>query len=587
MTTVQQRNPARFIQVRTFAATVILLAAASFSNQAIAQQRPNTQKPIRPVVLLPRIGVIGEVPLTLKEVIAHVLAANKDIEGSRIDQHIASLQLVGAKGHFDPVIGAQGRLERQVSPVSSSIGGGAGGKLEQRDFTTLPQINGLVPWLGGSYRVSLTSTRLTTDNQFNTLNPQYPTALTFNFNQPLFRNLLFDDNRRSIEVAKKNRSLSDEQFCRRVIDTITQAEQAYWELVFAVRNLQVQTEAADLARRQVESNQRMVDQGILAPVDVVEAETQLATFAQNVYRAQESVTRAENALKTLMLPNRRATLWASALQPVTPVNLEAPPAALAEAVHQAMTQRPELAQIKLSKEINQANTRFFKEQTKPQVDLIASYTSTGLAGKVIPNQSNPLTGGFDVFIARINDLSRVAGLPALPPLTISGGGVPDILVGGYSQSYSNLWNRNFPTAQIGVSISLPLRNRTAEANLGASLAEERRTGNDRERLEQLVEADVRNALQGVESAKARLASATDARRSAEEQYESEQRQFRAGTSTVFLVLQRQTVMISARSQELRAQVDLSQTIAEFQRSTASTLQAHNITLLEQNTPASK
>ena len=91
---------------------------------------------------------------------------------------------------------------------------------------------------------------------------------------------------------------------------------------------------------------------------------------------------------------------------------------------------------------------------------------------------------------------------------------------------------------------------------------------------------MRNALQGVESARARLASATDARRSAEEQYESEQRQFRAGTSTVFLVLQRQTVMISARSQELRAQVDLSQATAEFQRSTASTLQAHNITIEE-------
>ena len=269
MTTVQQRNPARCVQVRSFAATVILLAAASFSNQAIAQQslRTNTQKPIRPVVLLPRIGVLGEVALTLKEVIAQVLAANKDIEGSRIDQHIARLQLVGAKGRFDPVIGAQGSLQRQVSPVSSVIGGGASGKVEQRDSTMSPQINGLVPWLGGTYQVSLTSTRLTTDNPFVTLNPQFPTALTFNFNQPLFRNLLFDDNRRSIEVAKKNRSLSDEQFRRRVIDTVTQAEQAYWELVFAVRNLQVQTEAADLARRQVESNQRMVDQGILAPVD--------------------------------------------------------------------------------------------------------------------------------------------------------------------------------------------------------------------------------------------------------------------------------------------------------------------------------
>ena len=151
-------------------------------------------------------------------------------------------------------------------------------------------------------------------------------------------------------------------------------------------------------------------------------------------------------------------------------------------------------------------------------------------------------------------------------------------MGGYGQSLSTIFNNSFPTTQVQLRVSLPIRNRTAEANLSNSLAETRRIRNQRLQTEQSIEASVRNAMQSVESAKARLESSRVARESAEEQYQSEQRQFRAGTSTLFLVQQRQTDMITARSQERLSESDLGKAIATFGLATGTILQTHNIQL---------
>jgi HAE1 family hydrophobic/amphiphilic exporter-1 len=153
-----------------------------------------------------------------------------------------------------------------------------------------------------------------------------------------------------------------------------------------------------------------------------------------------------------------------------------------------------------------------------------------------------------------------------------------LLVGGYGHSLSTVFSNSFPTTQVQLRISLPIRNRAAEANLSNSLAEARRIRNQRQQTEQSIEASVRNAMQSVESAKSRLESSRAARESAEEQYQSEQRQFRAGTSTLFLVQQRQTDMITARSQERRAEADLGKAIATFELSTGTILQTNNIQL---------
>ncbi|MEQ1764628.1 MAG: TolC family protein, partial [Pyrinomonadaceae bacterium] len=341
------------------------------------------------------------------------------------------------------------------------------------------------------------------------------------------------------------------QFRQRAIDVIVAVEQAYWNLAFALRNVQVQIDAVKQARTQLESNQRLVEKGVLPPIDLVAATAQIVTFEQAVYAAQEDVTRAENTLKTLMLADRTAGEWSRPITPVSPIDLNAPQIGLEVAVTEALKGRPEIVQFEASSDINAIDERYYRNQTKPQIDLVGSFTSQGLAGSETAAAINPATG-----------LSRV----------------PPNLVGGYFTSLGNLAAFDYPSYRFGVQISLPWGNTVAKANLGRVLVEKNRIGNQRAQAEQVIEAEVRNALQALRSTEARLQSAAAARAAAEQLYQSEQRQFQAGTTTFFLVQERLTQLLVSRSLELRAQTDLNRAISEFQRSIGSTLEANNVTV---------
>lgn len=538
---------------------------------------PNFEAPIRPLPSAERVGVdlSDQTPITLNEAIALALKNNNDIDSSRIDVRIAEFNLTAARGVYDPLLSTETYFERRTTPTSSTISGGVNGAVTQKEVTGTASLNGFSPIGGGSYKIEFSSSRLATSNQNATLNPQFPSSLVATYTQPLWRGLRFDNNRRQIEIAKKNLSLTDSQFRQKAIEVISQVQQSYWDLVFALRNLQVQIDAVKQARIQVESNKRLVAQGVLAPIDIVAASTQVTTFEQNVYTAQEAVTRAENTLKTLILPDRTASFWTRPLTPITPISLDPPRIPLELALSNAMKSRPELAQLQTTAEINRIDTRYYRELTRPQIDLVGTYTSAGLAGTPTARPSaTPSTT--TLLVERVNLLSVPAGLTPLVVPTSTTTTVTPNLVGGIGQSLTNLLQRDYPTYNIGVRVSLPLRNRTAEANLGSSLAMGTRIVNARAQAEQVIEAEVRNASQSLRSAEARLAAAAAARSSSELQYESEQRQLRAGTTTVFLVLQRQTELLAARGRELQAQTDLNKAISDFQHAIGNTLEANHV-----------
>jgi len=530
----------------------------------------------RPLPDLGRVGVDAaqQRPLTMREALEMALANNKDIEVGRDNVAIAEFDLLGARGAYDPKLSTQTYFERIKMPAASFLSG-ASEAVETSDFTGTARLEGLAPKFGGSYRVEFSSIRQTSNSQFAALNPQYPTGLTLNYAQPLWRGLRFDLPRRQIEVAKKNLSITDAQFRQRAIETITNVQRVYWDLVFALRNLQVQRDAVRDARAQLEHNKRLVAEGTLAPIDIVAVETQVATFEQGEFTALEDVSRAENNLKNLIAENRQAALWNTSIVPVDDVDLHVPEVSLPVAMKAALENRPELRQSDLVREINELDQRLYRDQIKPQVDLVGSYGVVGTAGTVV-STTNPFTRSSDQLRERVNQLSVLGGLDPLPATPT--GTLPLELVGGYPQSLRNLFTNQFNNFRVGVTVNLPLRNRTAEANLGRSLVEGKRIATQREQLEQLVQVDVRNALQALRSAEARLRAAATGRDAAEKQYASEQRKFDTGQSTVFLVLERQTALATARANELRAQTDLNKAIAELQRATGNALTANNVTV---------
>jgi HAE1 family hydrophobic/amphiphilic exporter-1 len=560
--------------------TTKVVPAADLPNEP-PPVAPNFTPPVRPLPSAERVGVdaANQIPLTLDQAIEMALQNNNDIDSSRISVKIAEENLKGAKGAYDPQFSSESFYESRTTPTASTIGGaGSNGAVTQTSFGATAAVDGLSPKAGGTYSASASSSQSTTNNQNATLNPQYPSAITLSYTQPLWRGLRTDNNRRQVEIAKKNLSLTDAQFRQQVIENINRVEQAYWDLVFALRNLQVQIDAVKQARTQLESNQRLVDKGVLAPIEIVSATAQITTFEQNVYSAQETVTQAENTLKTLILKDRTADLWSRPLTPVTPVELEAPRVPLDTAIADALKNRPEIQQLQTNQEINKINVDYFRDQTKPQIDLFGTYTSNGLAGTANNITRTSTTVNSDL-LARINELSTLGGLtPLVIPPTVTVTSPPTNLTGGFFNSLGNLFAQDYPTYRFGVRINLPFGNRVAEADLGRTLAEGSQIRNQRSKTEQTIEAEVRNALQSLRSAEARLASATASRSASEQLFESEQRQFRAGTTTVYLVQQRQNDLLVARSRELQAQTDLNKAIANFQRATGTTLTVNNINI---------
>src|SRR5436309_7653870 len=421
----------------------------------------NASKPLPP---LTRVGVdtSEQKPLTMREAITMALRNNKDIEVARDNVSIAEADLLTARGACDPRLSAQSYFERIKTPAASFLSG-ASGAVETSDFTNTGRLEGLAPKFGGIYRVDFSSIRQTSNSQFTALNPQYPTALTFSFTQPLARGLRFDLPRRQIEVAKKNLTLTDAQFRQRAIEVITNVQRSYWDLVFTLRNLQIQRDSLTDARAQLEHNRRMVAEGALAPIDVVAAETQVANFEQTEFAALEDVTRTENNLKNMIAENQKSKLWNTSLIPTDHVDLTLPNVSLTDAMAAAMQNRPELRQSDLAREINLLDQKLYRDQAKPEIDLVGSYGMTGNAGTVT-STTNPLSASNDQLRALVNQLSALAGLQALTaPPTVA---IPPDLFGGYWQSLSNLGSNQFNNFRVGVSVSLPLHNRSAEGQLG-------------------------------------------------------------------------------------------------------------------------
>ncbi|MBK9528127.1 MAG: TolC family protein [Acidobacteria bacterium] len=512
---------------------------------------------------LPEIGRVGvdlmqQKALTLREAIEIALENNRDIEVSRKTARIAEFDLALARGITQPRLSGQAYYDSTTTPnvsIFSSNQKTTNGSLLGNVSLTGTRLDS-----GTQFQGFFNNQRVTTNNSISVLSPQLNSSLGFAVTQPLFRGRKFDAARRSIEIAKRNIELTDTQFRQRSIETVATVQKAYWDLTFALRNLQVQRDAVRDAKDQLAHNRRLVDEGQLAPIDIVASETQVANFEQLVYDALNTVNVSENVLKNLLSPNRNSNIWNEALMPIDSVEIAVPNQSLTEAMTLAIDNRPELEVNKAQKDINALDQRLYKDQKKPQIDLIASVSENGIGGS--PNRSfdptfpTPCTTD-PTSPECANQLANLALLTGNP--------------------LTGIFTNRYPTFRVGVSFNLPLfGDKSAAAQYGKSLVDAERIETQREALEQGIQVEVRNALQSIRTAEARLRSAAVARENSVKQYESEQRKLNEGQSDVYKVLERQTALATAKSNELRARTELNKAVAELQRATGNTLIANDI-----------
>ena len=494
---------------------------------------------------LTRLGVTSDNTLTLSlnDAIKRALENNNDIEIARDDVRFAETQLRALQGVYDPFYTITPQYQKNIQPVTFITSGAPSGKLSTSQFSFDPTITKSFARGGGTYALQFNNSKNTTSAINSTLNPFWSSNLSLTITQPLQRNRSIDNNRRQIRIQKKRLEQSDADFRLRTIDVITRVQNAYWDLVFALRDQQNQLENLNLSRENLRRVEAQISVGTQAPLARAEVQTELANRESTLLLAVQTVSIAENNLKQLIAKDATASEWSAQITPTDTPKFDATPVNLNDALKEARDNRPELRRLRLQTDITQIDLQYFKNQMRPQIDLQSTFATTGLAG------------------------SPCLTCQAVAPL---------FLQGSYSKTLSNLFSFDTRNIAVGVAIQIPLRNTTAKANFaGARIQQEQLEASTRSQ-DQVIEVDVRNAAQAVETSRRRVLAARDARANAEMQLEGEQRLYQVGRSTTFLLFQRENALTNARNAELRAETDYNKALADLQRATSTTLRANNV-----------
>jgi outer membrane protein TolC len=551
-----------------------------------------TARPVPPLPSLTRLGINTDqtLSLSLNDAIRRALENNNDIEVARNDVRFAETQLRSLQGIYEPIFSLTPQINKQTQSSQSilSLASGASNKISTTDYSLNPSVSKLFQTGGGSYDFFFNNNKRVTNLSQNTLNPVYSSSAGVTFTQPLLRDRSIDNNRRQIRIQRKRLEQSDADFRRRTIEVISSVQGAYWDLVFALRDQQNRLANLNLARENFRRMEAQIAAGAAAPFGRAEVQTELSNRESDVLIASQNVSIAENALKDLMLRDPDAKEWSSQVVPTDTPSFDSTPVNLNDALTEARKNRPEIQRLALQNDINNIDIQYFKNQTKPRIDIQSTLASTGLAGTPKSTTATGTTvpiidltnAAVDPNAFLLQQLIQRSVLPAdivIPTVTTGQTGqVSPDLVGGYGRDLRNLFGLGTRNIVVGVSIQIPFRNKTAEANLAGARIQKTQLDAQVRQEAQAIEVEVRNAAQNVETSRRRVLTAREARRNAELQLAGEQRLYEVGRSTTFLLFQRQNELANAQSLELRAETDYNKALADLQRATSTTLRANNV-----------
>jgi HAE1 family hydrophobic/amphiphilic exporter-1 len=548
-------------------------------NSPLMSERP---EPLPPLPNLKRVGVApgDALKLSLTDAVRLALENNTNIEVARDEVRINETTLRSLEGVYDPLFTFTPGIVRSVTPTISSLAGAdTHGRITDTDFTFSPSVTKQFGTGGGNYQFFYSGLRRNTDSSVNIVNPYFSSSLGLTFNQPLLRDRSIDQYRRNIRVQRKVLAQSDLDFRLQTIAVIAQVQQAYWELIFALRDQENQLDNLTLAREQLQMIEYRIANGISSPLERAEANTQIASSETALLAATNYVTVTENNLKQVMLRNPTAPEWGRKICPIDQPSEEPVSTSLPELLTSARANRPELRRFDLQQDINALDVKLFRNQTRPRIDLQANVATVGLAGTVVPAPlitGTPDSNASAFLLDQINQLRIAQGLPPAAPSPNRP--VPQTVIGGFGRTLGDLAKFNTYSVAVGVNVQFPLHNTTAKANLAGAMIAAEQTSAAKQTQEQAIESDVRNAAQTVETTAQQIKSARAARISAELQLAGERQLYLTGLSTTFLVFQREDQLVTARTAEVRAQTAYSQAVANLQRAISSTLEVNRVTV---------
>ena len=471
--------------------------------------------------------------LTVDEAVKIALENNLGVQVARIDPLIQDLGIAQARGAWNPSLSTTVQRTRIDSPNNSFLSGAQGTKLSDGRFNTNFGINQAFQW-GGRYSVGWDSTRSTTTNLFSNFSPQLRSSLALSYEQPLLRGYSIDQSRQQLLVSEKNREIADVTLRQSIVTTTRAVRNAYWELAYAIASLAVQQQSLDLAQESLRNTRARVEIGTTPPIDIVEAEAEVATREESVILADAQIASAEDTLRALVYDPATPDFWTIRIEPVELPPFQPVPVALEPAVAVALERRTDVQQARKNLEASDINLRFFRNQMLPDVIARFDYGLTGLGGTQF----------------------------------VRGQGFPGPIIGQTQRSFGtvlgDLFGNDFPNWTASLNISYPLGQTQQEANYARERLEYSQAQTQLRNQEMLVATQVREAGRQVQTNQRRVETTRSSRVLAERRLEAEERKFAAGTSTSFFVFQAQRDLSQARNNELRAILDYNRSIVDFE-----------------------
>ncbi len=497
---------------------VLGLSALGFAAPAFAQPSPPAGQVRR---------------LTADEAVRAALENNLGVQVARIDPLIEDLSVAVARGAWSPTVTTALQTTSADTPNNSFLSGAQGTKTSDARFSTNVGVAQLLP-RGGSYSVGWDGVRSTTTNLFSNFSPQVRSSLAVNVRQPLVRGFSIDSTRQQLLVSQKNREIADVTLRQEVTATARAVRHAYWDLAYAIASLDVQRQSLDLAQQSLRNTRARVEIGTTPPIDVVEAEAEVATREEAVILAEAQIESAQDTLRALVYDPAAADFWTVRIQPDALPPFQATVVDTDAAVRNALDRRTDLQQTKKTLEATDVNLRFFRNQTLPDVTASLDYGLTGLGGTQF----------------------------------VRGEGFPGPVIGQSERSFGSvlrdLFANDFPSWTAAVNISYPLGASQPQANLARARLQYSQ-GQARLRNEQLqVTTQVRLAARQVQTNQKRVETTLVSRQLTERRLDAEERKLAAGTTTSFFVFQAQRDLSLARNNELRAILDYHRSIVDLE-----------------------
>jgi len=505
------------------------LFAAAFSVFGQSPVHAQT-KPAQPPAAQP-----GVVRMNADDAVATALEQNLDLQVQRINPQIRDLDTAVFKANYTPNFTTALDFVDQTQPSASLLSGNTSQLTTGRNAYNFG-ISQLTPWYGGQYQVLFNNGRTTTNNIFTSFDPQLTSNINATYTQPLLRNFKIDGTRQQLLVSQKNLEISQSQLKQSIVLTTRNVRNAFYDLQYAIGNLAVQRQSLQLSQQSLKDNRARVEIGTMAPLDIVQAEAEVATREEAVIVAEAAIERQQDFLRALIFGPKAPEMWNTRIEPTEAYTFTPMAVDMDGAVKNALSQRTDIEVARKNLESNDISIKYFDNQSLPDLNASLNYAPQAIGGVGLVR--GPSSGLVPGEILRRNEKS-------------------------YWSTVGEVFAGDFPGWTFSIDMTYAIGQSTNEANLARARLQHLQQERQMSSLELIVATQVRDAARNVQTNAKRVDATRSSRVLAERRLEAEEKKYQAGMTQNFFVLQAQRDLNVARNNELLALVEYAKSVVNY------------------------